>query len=67
MNEKRWTNEVERVERSKENIEVLCNEQAFSWLSGTNLSPQEYDTKFLNTTAHIQLKRIREAELPLTT
>lgn len=56
-----WVNAINQRRRKVGDVKVFCNEEAFSWLSGVELSAEQYDKDFINTTAYAQLKRIENS------
>lgn len=58
-----WVREInkENSAADRREIEVFCNQEAYSFLSGEEISAQDYDDLFLTTTARIELERIKKA------
>lgn len=59
-NKTKWTNEIEKRREALGDIKVFCNEEAFSWLSGKDMSKEVYNQEFINTTAYAELLRLKK-------
>ena len=61
IHKNKWSNDINKRQAAIGDIEVFCNEEAFTWLADKTITAEEYKKEFINTTAATALERVKLA------